>query len=192
MRKYGGNGNKLAEVIVDYKKKDIKILDPHTRKPFKFTYMPSLSYFLTSLILTVILSFAFMIFDNYTISDNFWFIWAGLSLIIWELCILVPYLADKYHWFEQRFLWDYTSSKKVVFVKNIEDKIYKLPYDFCNMKLDYVCTGEFSKYLIKVHVFPKDYFIKNRHGLRRQVEDWEAWFYFSKIPKKGQLEIEFI
>jgi len=188
MRHFSGNSLDRAAMVIDYRKKTVKILDPRTNKKFKISYSPPIiAAGLGCLFLTIFLS----IFME-MVSNNFLLVWAGLFCIVWELHILVPWFANHTHLLEQKLINDWLVVKRFVIVKELEDKIYKLPYKFENFKLDYKCYGDFSAYLLKIHIFPKDYYLKSGKKLTKQTEEWEAWFHFSQIPKKGKMEIEFL
>lgn len=81
-----------------------------------------------------------------------------------------------------------TSFTKVPKEKKIEIPLFK------NIYLDYKATKEFSKYLtrmeIREHEFDK--VVKKWGKLKRkkgQIFLWKATFYFSEIPKDGNLEV---
>lgn len=81
----------------------------------------------------------------------------------------------------------------VVFNKVPKDKKIEIPL-FQNIYLDYKATKEFSKYLTKMEIreHPFNRIIrKGRKKIRkkRQVSLWKATFYFSEIPKDGNLEV---
>ena len=81
-------------------------------------------------------------------------------------------------------------------ITRLNSKIFKIPI-FDNTFLDYKATGEFSKYLYKVEIKEHDFKVMKRNIFNKKTkiinhdEIWYTHFYFSQIPKKGQLEIWF-
>lgn len=190
VRQFGGDSLDRAEIIIDYKKKKIDIINPFTKKIFKSGFIPPL---LSILIFSIIVVFIVIILIFSTsLAITLFIIELIFYILFYEIYLLFPSIANYYHLLEQRFLNDYLVDKKLVIVKKLKNKIYKLPYEFANDKLDYKCYKDFSKYLLKIHIFPKDYYIKYKNKIEKQLSEWEAWFYFSKIPKTGRMEIEFV
>jgi len=78
----------------------------------------------------------------------------------------------------------------------LDDTKFVIPL-FENLFLTYKTAGEFKKYLENVEIKEYDYFTKwkDRKGKLKKEKNTEHWFVtfnFSKIPKKGYLEIHFI
>jgi hypothetical protein len=185
MKKYGASSYALAEIVVDYKTKKVDILDPQTKKEFELDFKPPFYLCFFGIILVVICT----LFEI-----NYWY-FLGITFILYQLNILFPKVANKLHWYEQRLIFDFFRTKKYVILKNgenIYNKIYKLPFKFKNRFIEYKCYGDYKKNLIKIHIFPKEYYYKYKESIEKQTSEWEVWFYFSKIPKKGILTIEWI
>jgi len=79
-------------------------------------------------------------------------------------------------------------------INKLNSKTFQIPI-FSNVFLDYKVTGEFSQFLSKVEI--KEYEFKTiRKGIFKNNKDdneehWFANFYFSKIPKTGELKVWF-
>ena len=68
---------------------------------------------------------------------------------------------------------------------------------FNNIFLDYKATEEFAKYLERVEIVEHDFKVIQKRLFRKPKETqqdsvWTAKFYFTKIPKKGYLEIFYL
>lgn len=81
-------------------------------------------------------------------------------------------------------------------IDKLNKKTFEIPM-FANVFLDYKATEDFSEYLQKVTIKELDFKVEKRGFFRRKpkiinIDDvWHAIFYFSKVPKKGQLEVWF-
>ena len=80
---------------------------------------------------------------------------------------------------------------KRVWKKVPKEKYVEIPY-FNNLFMDYEAKGEFSKYLerikIEEHPFSKVTYKRKKEISKGNEELWRCRFYFSKIPKTGELE----
>src|SRR3990167_10017797 len=129
MRYFGGSSNSLAEIIIDYRKKSVKILNPITKKPFKKEWLPSILYLSLSFILSIVYSLFYGVtIYTYLLIHSFF-------VMIWGVTFLFPQISQYSHLFQQFLLNDIFTTKKLVIVKNLKSKIYKLPYTFKNIKL---------------------------------------------------------
>lgn len=81
-----------------------------------------------------------------------------------------------------------------IFTQVPKEKYLEIPL-FKNVWLDYNATGEFSKYLTEVDIREHPFKVISHLGRKANEKPntylWRARFYFSKIPKDGQLEVEF-
>jgi hypothetical protein len=188
-----GNSSILAEIIVDYDKKKIDMRDPINR--FKLTdkdwdFSLGLIGMIGAMQFIIFVGF-FAILDQIALA----LILAGVGLFFYiGKVVLVP-VSIKFHQVEQYLFNDRFATKKYLLVKEIDSKIWKLPYDFENMKLDWYLYGDFKKYIQKVHIKPKDYKLfrgMDRKKAERQDQDWEAVFYFKEVPKEGKMEVVWI
>jgi len=81
-------------------------------------------------------------------------------------------------------------------IKKPNSKVYELPI-FNNVFLYYKATKDFSKYLKKIEVTEHDFNYLKQHLFRKtktqkQTDYWKARFIFDKIPKTGQLKLEWV
>ena len=185
MKYFGGNGGDYAEIVIDYQNKKVKIIDPITKKHFRINYFPSIADFL-------ITTAVFILFNIFFTINNNLYLFFTIFIITWVLSFSLPSFKNYYHLVLQKISNDYFLTSKFTIVKDIKTKEYHLPYEFYNNKLNYKCYKDYGKYLIKIHIFPKDYYYKWRNNKEKQTDEWEAVFYFKKIPKEGRLEIEWI
>jgi len=199
MKKYQvGNSSDLAEIIIDYSKKKVKLINPETNKEFEkkinSKYKLDFSFtFKFGVLFLFLFSFLFVFFIiGDIVIARFTLLYSESMFALYLLFIIFPILSEKLHHFGQFMTHNFFKVKNVVIVKNIDKEIYVLPYAFNNLLLNYKLTGDFSKYILKVHIKPKDFFWRRRKKMIRQTYEWDALFYFSKIPKKGKMEVEWI
>lgn len=81
-----------------------------------------------------------------------------------------------------------------IFTEVPKTKYIEIPL-FKNVWLDYNATGDFSKYLKEVDIREHPFTAVSHLGRKKADSPntylWRARFYFSRIPKNGQLEVEF-
>lgn len=193
MKRYqAGDSSILAEIVVDYKKKDVQILDPVERNSIQgqdWNYSMSIGdLFLMLFCLTI--AGIFFVFEIYILS----IIMISLLFLGYLIKIAFKPMFKKLHQIEQFLFNDLLELKKFMTVeaKDIKEKIWKLPYEFENIKCDWALYGDFKTDLEKVHIKPKDYFLTRFGKKTRQDYDWEVVFHFKKIPKNGRMEITWI
>lgn len=188
-----GNSSILAEIIVDYDKKKIEMRDPINR--FKLTDK-DWDFSLGLIGITIISNiFVFIIFLVLLDAIAVALIFSGLMIFGYVIKVVFPALSIKLHQLEQYLFNDKFATKKYLLVKELDSKIWKLPYDFENIKMDWFLYGDFKKYIQKVHIKPKDYKLfrgLDRKKAERQDQDWEAIFYFKEVPKQGKMEVVWI
>jgi len=182
----GGMSGDYAEIIVDFKNKDVKLLNPQDdNKPFKrnrfafeFNSLVLIGYAIAMFIVTAVLGFSF---------------WVGIGVI--GINYLVGVILPKYNlWLDvqnQKLLVGHVE-KKVVVVNKVEGTSWQLPHEFHNNFLGYELYGDYKKYASKLHIKPKDYYLGNLKEKRRQIKDWEVIVEFTENPKEGRMEIEFV
>ena len=185
-----GDGNDLAEIIIDYEKKDVQILDAESRFKIKnrhLNFFPSAFNVFSFVVLSPFIALA-LFMNLYNIS-----LFLGEMLITFYLLfVLFTPTTRKLHQLGQFLFNDFFKVKKYMVVKNIKSRVWKLPYEFDNIKLDYKLYKDYSKFIKKVHIKPKDYYSYRLGKPKRQTEEWDAYFYFNCIPKKGYMTIEWI
>lgn len=194
MKKYqGGTSLDLAEIIIDYDKKDVKIIDAKKGTEIKDL---DLSFDISPIaILFLVIYFPFLFILSIMLdSTKFFLFLINLPLTFYMIYVLSTPLRKKWHQIEQKVFNDKLKTKNFMIVKGINKKIWKLPYDFSNIKFDYNLYRDYAKYIKKVHIRPKDYywFRVGKEDRKKQQEEWEAIFYFKKIPVKGKMEIVWI
>lgn len=181
------SGGDLAEIIIDYKAKTVDMLNPRDGNPFKSKWW---AFHITTLggisfaIICIILSWFSVPYLLYVV--------IGILIVHWLIGIIFPkynLLMDKWN---QKVFNDRLASKKLVIVNHIEGNTYTLPYEFKNIKFDVTYFGDFDKYKSKLHIKPKDYFIKSYGKIERQMQEWEAKITFDRRPESGKMEIEWI
>lgn len=90
-----------------------------------------------------------------------------------------------------------SSDLKRVVICSLDSKVYELPI-FENVFLEYKATEEFGKYLCKIEVVEHNFHYLRKGLFSRKITKeqndsyWKARFIFSRIPKKGELQLEFI
>jgi len=90
-----------------------------------------------------------------------------------------------------------SSDLKRVVICSLDSKVYELPI-FDNVFLEYKATEEFGKYLCKIEVIEHNFHYLKKGLFSRKITKeqndsyWKARFIFSRIPKKGELYLEFI
>lgn len=90
----------------------------------------------------------------------------------------------------QAFLNSLFSPRTKVIFKKINEPIIKID-KFRNVLLEYKARGEFGKFLEKIEI--KEHRSEKRWlGMIFGKCRWSAEFIFSKIPNKGQLEVEYL
>lgn len=195
-----GNSGNYAEVIIDFRKKKVKLTDPQENncefKKNRFGFnINSLSLIGTGLLIIAI-KIIYNLFNRYNPNpislSALLYLWLGLLLINYIIGIIYhPKYNDWIDKWTQKIFTGYLGDKKVIIIKEVKENVWKLPYEFKNNQLDYKLYGDYKKFITKIHIKPKDYYIKSFGKIKKQIEDWEAFFYFSKIPKKGKMIIEF-
>lgn len=193
MKRYqAGDSSILAEIIVDYEKKDVQILDPverHSIQGHDWNFSLSLAD-LFLMLFCITFSGFFLIFGFVIISL--------IIIAIWFLIVVIKIafkpMFKKLHKVEQVLFNDMFELKKfmVIEAEDLKEKVWKLPYEFDNIKCDWDLFGDFKNCLKKVHIKPKDYFFLRFGEKTRQDCEWEAIFYFSELPKTGRMEITWI
>jgi hypothetical protein len=189
-----GDSGDLAEVIIDFKKKKVKLINPQKKGGFKKSrFGPNINglILISAALLCFILSFILKLIIGHT--DNLWY-YAFIGLLFINYLIGLIFYPEYNNWIDkwnQKIFNGYLGTKKVVIVKNIKERTWKLPYEFKNVQLDYKLYGDYKKVITKIHIKPKEYYIKSFGKLVKQIEEWEAFFYFSRVPKKGKMIIEF-
>jgi hypothetical protein len=186
----GKSGN-YAEIIIDFEKKKVDLINPQDKSgEFKKNrFSPEINALGLSMdtILLIILIYLFKI----TIFSPFWTL-VGILLINYLMgVIFYPKYNNWLDKWNQKIFTSYLSFKKAVIVENIDGETWKLPYDFKNNLLNYELYGDYKRLITKIHIKPKDYYIKKLGKLVKQIDDWEAFFYFSENPKIGKMIIEF-
>lgn len=188
MKKFEAGGSTIyAEVIIDYKKEEVKILDPDTRykignTDYNFSYTPIL-LFISIYILLICFTY-FGVFGVVVASFT--------CTMVYLVSILLTPITKKYHELGQFLFNDFFKVKKYLVVSNIKNKRWVLPYDFKNIKFDVNLTKDYSKYINKIHIKPKDYFLTRWGGVYKNNREWEVVFNFDKVPKLGCMKITFI
>lgn len=187
MKYANGGAGRYAEIIIDYDKKKVDILNPTTRKAFEEKlYKPRPSYFILGLIIFLIIQKFYN--SSFIINHNL-SVYTFCVLICWGL-LLIPKVRTNYDYLIQKLQENQIEKKIVVLEGDLGKKEYKLPFIFKNEVLDFNCEGDYNL-LEKVHIKPLDYY-KNRNGnLVKQDEEWEAFFSFKEIPKQGKMIIGF-
>lgn len=191
LQKSIGNSGQYAEIIIDYEKKNMQLLDVETRKElpdvYKFDFIPSpMSIFLMSI--------AFFI-SCYAFRSII--VTGSILLVIYLLSVVISRFKKKLqlHKFFQWLNNDLFSRKKYIVVEanDIKDEIYQLPYEFKNTKLDYELYGDCAEQIKQIHIKPKPWNYKNRmNKVEQQIEDWDAFFIFKKHPTSGRIIITWI
>jgi hypothetical protein len=193
VRKVVGGGLDMAEIIIDYKNKSVKMLDPTTRKEPRETNYPGIfTFFMAGLVYIFLLIFNWV---PYVFRSSFFMAllnWFLIACLIYGMTFVAGPMSGYYHYCMQWLQYEFLATANVVYVDKLNSKVYQLPYMFGNRKLNYKCYGDFKTYLIKVHIEPKNYYWKDGNRIVKQTEEWDAFFYFTKIPRKGRMEIEFI
>jgi len=129
------------------------------------------------------------------------FIFFVFIIIIFAMVMLLGYmfqkkckLVHKMIPYENRYLSG--RAYNIIFTEVPDNKIIEIPL-FRNIFLDYTATKEFSKCLesfrIIEHPFSKQVFQKGKPvgKKKKNVYLWKAQFFFSDIPKTGNLEVRF-
>lgn len=196
-----GSGSDLAEIVIDYEKKSMKLYDPIKRTElntsdldFKLDYLLMISIFPVLIVFITMLLFFIFTGLNEIIQPNWNHFTLVFELLItsYLFSILLTPMRKKLHYFDQYLSFDFMKKKKFMVVQDINSKEWKLPHNFKNLKFDYKLYGDYAKYIKKVHIKPKPYSFKIGKKQEKQVEDWDAFIYFKKIPKSGKMEIEWI
>jgi len=188
-----GTGSDIAEFIVDYRKRKVQILDTQKRYALK---NKDLNFTLTPFFLVFIIPMLLFAINLEILGDRgFTIYFFSFMLMIYQLLILLTPIRKKLHKYGQFFFNDYFRVKKFMIIKDIQDKVWQLPsyVSFSNLKFDYKLYGDYAKFIEKSHIKPKNYYLgRNWENKERQKEKWDAFFYFSKIPKTGKMELEWI
>lgn len=197
-----GSTSDQGELVIDYKnnKTDIKgvpedSLDIRLRAGFMSWFS---LFFLPFIILWVLGEGIYFSLTKQEIFTMHMFVfWVAFVFI---LCLTLLHLDFDFDRRAKRFFAKRSGQGKrsVVTVKQIKDKEFVV-FDIQNMIVDWKVTGEFSKYISKVWI--KEEHISSmlsRQGLIKNLfytenrNIWNAHFLFDKIPKKGELHIEWI
>lgn len=188
--KTAGSAGDYAEIIVDYRKKKVSMVNGKDNKPFKENrWIPSYTFGTF-----ILYGFLYLLLSSYDLTKPYsiWFT-IGIYLVNYILGItFYPAYKDFWKKVVQRFTSDYGLTKKLVIIKKLNKKVYSLPFEFSNNKCDWRLWGDFAKYISKVHIKPKDYYLKSGKNIEKQIREWDCFMYFEKIPKSGKMEIEFI
>lgn len=219
-----GDSSIYAEIILDYKNKTAKFFDPKTKKELTETSFTSdkinltdtkyTGYGIFAMFVFLFFSFVVVAFNtpaDFTPTEVFLIsiekttqlssiiIAIETGVMIYLFGILMQVLGWKYnfHKFWQCVQQDIFSTRKVIRVQEIKNKIWKLPYNFENRKLDFSLYGEFERYLNRVHIKPEENVkvikaFKKQEKEPSEVVGWDAVFYFEKVPKTGWMKIVFI
>lgn len=187
----------LAEIIVDYEKKETRIIDPTENKDILTKHFQIKDFIV--LIFTIVVfdvSCGIIFLNN---PDLFKLDFVPLLLII-NFCTIYAfalwdYAKESFHAWWQYIANDFFITKSFIEVKGLKSRSYKLPreYGFRNIKLDWNLHEDYAKYIQKVHIKPLDFYIIDIFGKKHKQNGlWDAEFYFKEVPKKGKMELTFI
>ncbi len=217
MEKYQELNPNNARIFIDYrkeKKKQVKFEYIKTSGTFSIVFIP---IFYMWIILNIILSISggivFISFKFFNSKESFSHVITNINFVelfvenfpflflfiyMIGLPLFVSLLIMRYKKL-MRFVpyinsFIYVRTYEAIFnSENTKSKIIEIPL-FSNVRLDYEAIGEFSKYLdrfeITEHPFNRVLRYKNKPKKKNEYL-WKAKFYFSKIPKKGELKIYF-
>jgi hypothetical protein len=200
-----GSTTDLAEIIIDYKEgqTEIKDVPPETlynRLKTAFIEWAFGKFTLAYAVLAILVSSASNKFNweiiKYITTENIILVWLGLSTIL-TLC----HINRKFdaHFKKKFALATGNRKRNKATVNNIKGNVFVL-YDFKNIVLDFVAKGDISKQLNKIHIRKENracimghYATVGSFSFLDNVEEvWNAYFYFDKVPKNGELNIEWI
>jgi len=187
-KKVVGDGQDLAEMIIDYDKKTIQMLDPVEGGNLKESDFPDIPASFLILFVASIIG----VFVGHTFGQELLFV-VSLSIGAFMVAIVsVRIVARKLHYYGQIIFNGKLALKKKTTIKDIDTKIYKFPYDFKNIKFDWKLYGDYKKQIRRIHIKPLDYYEYRFGKPKKQIENWTVHFHFKKIPQKGRMEIIWI
>lgn len=208
-----------ARVTVDYRKKKVNFEYPNKDERFIHRYLGILSTILPTwfvllwrmiiepigislfiivildvvnyLDLNLIIKQTIQILEpyNYLIGTLFWIVLATPFIFSAIMTLNYPKFSNKFPaWSAKLHEKDMIKTR----VTELKSKTYELPY-FKNVVLNYEAKGEFSKYLDRIEIRELPFkILKKKKGKEELVNQdylWKAKFFFSKIPKKGELNL---
>ncbi len=210
-----------ARIFIDYKnkKKPVRFEYPAKQSPFKIVFLSLMGiwfqinlFFIIPNVIILFMAFSIasspptecVVHQAVSLKDSIlptiaaifhaFFLPLVSTLIIIKNEKLLSYMPKINVW--GQYLFD--RSFKYKKVTKVDSKTFEIPV-FDNVFLDYKATKDFSKYLEKVSIVEHDFKEctiskltgKIKKSKKRQVDLWKAKFTFSKIPKKGYLEIKY-
>jgi len=202
-----GSTDRTSEIIVDYKKKKIDIVNvPEEKKrsrivSFFIFLLKETNFIFISGLFCLVNVFYFLKLDKLYIT--FWIISLLLSYFFIMLILSFFLVKTKKDMAFRKAVIYKTSKgeKNSLLISNFRVKEFIL-YKFRNIYLDFEAEGEVNKYLYKIWIRkdPFEEFIKHQAdieyiALKKKTilfGKWNAHFYFDKIPKNGTLFIRWI
>lgn len=195
-----GGTHDIKEIIVDYKNQTTEILDVSPATLMNRIGSAYLSWFPRMFIPTLFGIFGlFLVFGDYDAAIRGWFI---LSVFIPLIVVPLFHANIKFDKKWKIYLAKKTGEgeKNRLVISDFTSKTFVLE-DFKNIVLEYEVTGDMATQLEKIHIKEEDSIqcfyrqgkIKDFNSISRELcSKWNAYFYFSKIPKDGELSIRWI
>jgi len=206
MRKYEVDNPNFSRIFIDFKNKEnpVSFEFPNEQKKFKSVHKTVFSMWFSPK--------GFVIFSMFTLSILLIYVSTNLDVDIllmffeiiffmlatpYFITILFTYNKTLRSSLPKMFKLFHNNQLKRVMVKKMNSKVHELPI-FENVFLEYRATKEFGKYLEKIEIVEHDFYYMSKKlfskDFKKENNDayWKVRFIFSKIPKKGELELEFI
>lgn len=204
----------FARIFVDYNniKNPISMSFPREEGSFKLLYyMLNNIYFSFFKYLSIVngILIIFLIFlTNFTsfYLNNFLLFWIIeafiLSSIVWfpPILTLIIYFNKKLYKKMPNFYANWTMWEedeiKYVKKKRLDSTTLMIPI-FNNLFIDVKMSGDFKKYKKSINIKEHDFdyvILNNKKEIKKKYRNDDVWFCvltFSKIPRKGELEIWF-
>lgn len=204
MNKYQELNPNNSRIYVDYRKEKDKVRFEYVGKDnvLKIAMQMTLSLFLRGLIVLPMITFTiFTLTTNYGSQQTFNIFLYTLGMIqftnmiiFWFLLVSATLAYTNALKYMPKLSTIGNRSNRVIFNnKNSKTRNIEIPL-FKNVKLTYKATKDFSYYLQRVEIVEHPFNMINKKGENkgRNPYLWKANFIYSKVPKEGELRVNFI
>jgi len=191
-----GNDGDLCECIIDFEKREMKILDPDKHQEMvdlKINYWCSAKTFLFYFVCIPISIWLLVTNGYYNLIP--WFLL--VFILLYYVKLLFTPISKKVHYFEQHFFNKYLKKRNFIVIKDIDTKHYILPYHFTNHVFSADLFYDYKKYIKKIHIRKSDLKFKKSSifcddKIINNDKEWEVCFEFREIPILGWMNLEWV
>ena len=215
MEKYKCLGSKFqyAEIIIDYKKGTTELIDVHKEELLERLYTAYISwlYNTPTFFYSILIAIIYLIYYRIVYaSPEVYIIQIIIAQVLFiltfsfltlPLLITLAHLNEKFdqYWKAKFAMKTGDIKRNKITLKNFTNNIFLL-YNFKNIVLDFEAMGDVGNQLSKIHIKKEHRCsnimhqadVKSFYYLPKYFFSyiWNAYFIFDKIPKDGELKLE--